>query len=69
MKRRNPIAMHINFRRLIEINEFVAQMFGHGHQWPFMPRQSFIIAKLKTSQASKLSQHIIVHRTALAHAF
>jgi hypothetical protein len=35
MKRRNLIAMHINFRRLIKINEFAAQMFGHGHQWPF----------------------------------
>jgi hypothetical protein len=47
MKRRNPIAMHINFQRLIEINEFVAQMFKHGHQWPFMPRRSFIIANFQ----------------------
>jgi hypothetical protein len=39
--------MHINFRRLIEINEFVAQMFGDGHQWPFIPTQSFIIANAK----------------------
>jgi hypothetical protein len=47
MKRRNSIAMHINFRRLIEINEFVAQMFGHSHQWLFMPRRSFIIANFQ----------------------
>jgi hypothetical protein len=47
MKRRNPIAMHINFRRLIKINEFVAQMFGHGHQWPSLPRRSFIIANFQ----------------------
>jgi hypothetical protein len=44
IKRRNSIVMHKNFQRLIKINEFVAQIFEHGHQWPFMPRRSFIIA-------------------------